>query len=233
MSFTYQIDAQQTFSRIDAINNNLYEEFKDWKYFSIIQCNDTVYNLEFGRSLTTEELTTLTNFLKSYVLPSFYKVFRYSIDAPMSTIKTNSSEYVLMSTMINSANTISEDPSIAVKLGSIKVVVNYHIENIQDFLQFDEYSSNTISIQFYDLTRSVILVESQVNINDILTTCKTEAQNGTTGSRDFFKSVQFYGLVNSCPSHDCIWQIKAKISTPLVNISLNGLQKMYYEVYYI
>jgi hypothetical protein len=234
-NFTYNIPFKegQTITKPSSFNMYLYDLWHNITKYDGANFDTTtrIADVHFFSELTTEQQDLLTQQVQAYVDPPYYKIFRQALDMPLTTENINSTEFVTVNTSINSA-TVVADQGTVVKLGGLKTVVKYTTDDVTQFANFDENSTNTVTVQFFDYTRQTVLVTNEININDILTAWKNDAINGGSGSRQQLKSSQFYGLIASCPIHDCIWQIRVKVTNPLVAVSLNGLQKLYYDIYY-
>ena len=114
-------------------------------------------------------------------------------------------------------------------MDSIKTIYEYYTDNVQNF---SNITSGSITLGIFDLTRNVCISHESIDLSTQLLQWNQLAQTGYTSSNSLYKSHQFYGLINSLTSFDCIWQFRIYVDPSLNNIMkirMHGLQKLFYQ----
>jgi hypothetical protein len=224
-SYTVQIPNVHKFNALDnLVRGNM-------PYFLGIMATEGDPSIEFvfSKELTTEELATFHGLVDNYVDPEFWYSLYKKESMPLTTQHINTTNQTEMTTFIMTPGE-SDGNS---RLESFKTVIEYRTQDVTAFANYDENTPLTVTLRLYCKTRNLVLHEETIDITDIALSWKAIANNNGTGSKYELRSWQIYGLYNKTPAdYDCIWQFIGSVSDPLLYISLNGLQKIYYTINY-
>jgi len=179
--------------------------------------------------LTSEQLATVTTLVNNYVDPPYFMNFSNTVSLPLHSHYTSDPDLTeidglfVLQTFIYQSN---QDTNQV--LDGLKTIVEYNTPNVQNYINS---TSGTVSVQLYDLTRNIIITQSQIDLGteNIATQWNDLAQTGSTIGNTIYKSHQFFGVSNRSTGYDCVWQLRARTSDPYFNIRLNGLQYIYYD----
>ena len=199
------------------------------KHFSTclgIGGGSTNVNVVFSSILTNEEQVSLSNLVSNYVNPSYWLDLDHTESAPLTTEFINSSTPSVLQSIIVSPY---GQPNIV--LDNFKSIIRYTTNNTSYFSNWD---SNIDPINFtlilHNYNNNSEIKSVTANINADIYNWKTMVQAGSNTLPDIYKTIQIYGLKDVVPGYDTIWLFKGSISNSNVNASLNGLQKLYYQV---
>ena len=172
---------------------------------------------------TLAELQTLVD---NYVDPDVFLVLKSTITDPANSKATSSTSPMVVQTFIFA----SRDTDGQGVLNSMKTVIEYSTPDVSTFAG-EELLECTTTFQIYCYTRSVLLTSVDVNVDDILASWQTMANNSETGPRSVFRSIQIEGLRTLVTDYDCIWQYKLAVSNTDVTARAHGIQWLYYDLY--
>lgn len=209
-----------------AFNDYLYRNFSFFEGFSQFEDIEIFY-ITFVAPLTTEQLENVTAAINAYQDPDYWLSLFKVESSGLYSQSTNSSTPVIASTFIMTPNDVT---SADIRLDSIKTIIHYHTDHVEDFVNFDDSSVNIVTISVFDITRNALLDSQDININYILNSWKNKAIANETGTVDKYVSHQVFGLHSILPDFDCIWQFKMSVSNPNVMICLNGLERIFYTL---
>lgn len=173
-----------------------------------------------SRDLTTEEQTTLTNLVNSYVDPDKWLVLHHTDNQFFSSDITSSQTPVVVQSFIVSPFNTSE-----YVMGCLKTIVKIDAVNAADFSDWNGSPNISYTLELFDFTNNQSVQTTTHVLNDIINGWK---QNNLTDPT--WETVQLYGLENMSPGSDSIWNIKLSVSDPRLAIQLNSMQKLYYTV---
>lgn len=187
-----------------------------------------VVEFVFNRELTAEELALFESLVTSYTDPEFWFTLAKRESMPLSTKPTSSTTPYELTTFIMTPGDVD-----SARLECFKTILEFRTSRVEDFVDFDESSVNTGHIRLYCATRHVTVAEETIDITPVLAQWKAMAVSGQTGHADTLKTLQIYGLYEKTPaSYDCVWKFLAWVSNPAVEMSMNGLEKIYYYINY-
>jgi len=179
---------------------------------------ENLIDIVFNRELTQEEHDNLTTLITNYVNPSYWLAFSRTDNMFVNSLPINSSIPSVAQTFI-----ISPYNQGFEVMGDMKTIIKY--ESTDTFSNFNSSIDNiTCTIQLFDYTNNNVIVNIESNINDIIDSWKNGQSNPT------WKTYQIYGLKDANPGSDAIWQIKLSVSDPRVNVTLNGMQRIFYNI---
>jgi hypothetical protein len=114
-------------------------------------------------------------------------------------------------------------------MGELKTIIKYDCSDVSTFADWNSETDPPVecTLQLYDYTNNNVVYTHVQNINFLVQDWK---DNGTNDP--YWKTLQIYGLKDAVPGSDAIWQIKLAISDPRINVSLNGMQRIFYNVEY-
>lgn len=176
--------------------------------------------LVFNRELTEAEIAQLTTLVTNYVSPTYWLRLSHTDNQFLNSPATNSTDlHVCQSFIISPYNTAD------VVMGDLKTIIKYETNDHTAFADWDPQTNPiTFTLQLFDYTQNQVIYTTTQNITDIITNWK----NGS--SEAYWRTVQIYGMKDASPGSDAIWQIKLSISDPRVYVSLNGMQRIFYNV---
>jgi len=173
--------------------------------------------------LSPLDLETATTTIDSYVDPESFLIFKQAYNNPMST-KFNTDESLIIDGKKVMQTFIFTKPILDnLILDSLKTVVEY---NCPDTSLFDLQSGESITLQIYDITRDVEILNRTILLDEI----ETKWNGLLVGSDTVFRSAFFGGLQYALPDHDCVWQICVECSNTNFRVRLNSLQQLFYEI---
>ena len=175
--------------------------------------------------LSAEEEARYASIVNAYVDPSYWLEFNHTDNHFLKTNKVNSTSNTVISTFIVSPYADAQNGTV---MGSMKTVVGYTTSDITHFLGWDGESPMTLTLELYDYSQGQVIQTLVQDVADVATAWRSRARLGESGSAQIWRSLQIYGLKDANPGSDCIWQFRAKVSNPLLDASLDGLQRLYY-----
>lgn len=191
--------------------------------------NSLTYTIVVPDGTSEEIQNSLINSFASYSEPERWFMFHHSDDHFLTTQEISSTDYQLVQSYIQSPN--SDDAAAAgstdkTVLCDMKVIAHVSTTDTSLFSSLDlENEPVTISFKVHDKTRNVDIAEETVSINEFVSAWQTQSPSGPV---EDFKTIQLYGLRDQTATYACIWQFFVKVSNPNVNVTLNGIQKLYY-----
>lgn len=204
--------------------NQYVENMFSGNYIGLNYSGGTVYDFNFKKQLTQEQRTQLDTLVANYTDPESWLVLNHKESMPMTTNNCNSIDFTNLHTFIMTCGTEYASPC-----SDFKTIINCNTPAIEAFADYDENSNDTITLQIYCSTRDIVVIEEVIDVTNILKEWKTLANNGQTGYAQKYMSKQIYGIADKIPSDfDCVWSFIGKVSNPLFQFSLNGLQKLFY-----
>lgn len=221
----YTIATPSAIQKWGAFNDYM---IKNCSYFEGFMQSPDGTNLDIlaKRELTQQEQDDMFALIGAYTDPAYWMQLAYVQDMPMHTHPIANPNYEVLTTFIMSHQ--NQDES---RIDSIKSVIMICTDNVENFGDYDSAETHSITLDIYDYTRGVVLSSVTSNLQNFYTAFKNQANADKTGFHSEWHSVQFYGLKDSLPNYDCIWQFRAKIdSARQACVSLNGLQKLYYYI---
>ena len=226
MSFSYPFEKQVT--KADAFDSYLKKNVSwpsDYQGLSTSQNQAVIFVM---RELTTEEQTDLQTLVNNYTDPAVWLTFDHVETMAMHSHYTDDTDNhiidgqdVLQTFIFCNMNT----PDTV--LDSLKTIVEY---KCNDLSTFAASTDGNITLSLYDVTRDVQILSSTIELNEIATRWNTLAEQNVT--KDVvFRSAQFYGLMNTVPNYDCVWQLRGSVEPPgSFTYRVNGLQYIFYNV---
>lgn len=186
--------------------------------------DDPIIRIFFNRELTEEEHTLLTSRINAYVSPTYFLRFSHTDNAFLESSPTNSTIPIVVQSFI-----ISPYNTADLVMGELKTIIKYECDNLSVFDSFNPEQDPpfTCTLQLYDYTNNNVIYTATENINFIVQQWKTDNK-----SDPYWKTLQIYGLKDVAPGSDAIWQIKLSVSDPRINVCLNGMQRIFYNVEY-
>jgi len=179
-------------------------------------------------TVTEEDWVAIQLALQSYTEPVEYLILHHTDDHFLNTIETNSNDLTVLQSFIQSppvTDLMSDKANIPMVLNDMKVICCLRVDNSSVLTSWDSVNDPiTITFQIYDKTRDTIISTQTLDISNIALNFK----NGTTTVD--YKTVQIYGLRDVIDTYSCIWQFRTSISNSNIYLSINGAQKLYYQV---
>lgn len=117
-------------------------------------------------------------------------------------------------------------------LDSIKLVVECSTSNTAGFATYDVETSKDhfIGVELYNFTSKRTLLSEEVDIRDVFAEWKSRNDPYRTPATTW-TSVQLFEISNLLPkTDDAIWQIKLCVKRPDIDVAINSVQNIYYEV---
>ena len=213
-------------SILDALDN--YLKTNDAPLYVNINVSGTTVTVNTSDTLTSEQLTTLTNLVNSYLEPPYYLTFARTESNALHSHYTNDSDLVeatngskIVQTMIfTNRNTLNGEV-----LDCAKTILEFSTSNIQDFINT---TTGSTELSIYDITRDYLISTQTIDISNIATQWNALAQAGITTGNTVFQSTVCPGLLNKTTNYDCIWQFRLT-SSPFFNVRMNGLQYIFFN----
>ena len=184
--------------------------------------SSTEVSVIFKTELSQEDQTLLHDLVEAYVNPSYWLDLDHTESAPLTSPPTNSSDLVVLQSIIVSS--LSGNPNIV--LANMKSIIRYSTQNPTYFQTWDPIEAPIIfTLEIYNYTTQSLVKTVSTNVTNEIQAWKTD-----NTAPDIFKTVQIYGLKDLIPNFDCIWLFKGSINNSNVYASMNGLQKLYYQL---
>lgn len=178
--------------------------------------------------LSMEEHQQLLDLINAYTDPEYWLQLANVEDLLLSTKPMASMDIQVFTSFINSYK--RPDETVC---DSIKSIVQVSTTNVEQFANYEaDDTADMVTLQIFDYTRGVLISQVIRSMQPSFSYFKELAANGYTGVSKHYQSVQFYGLKNSMPNHDCIWQLRASRSTNYQDVAIcfQGFQKLFYYV---
>jgi hypothetical protein len=178
--------------------------------------------------LSIEEHQLLLDKIADYNDPEYWMQLANVEDLLLATNPVASVDMYVFTSFINSYRMVNETVC-----DSIKSIVQITTNSVEQFANYvPDTNTDTVTLQIFDYTRGIVISEITRSMQPSFSYFKEQANNGYTGVSKHYSSVQFYGLKNSMPNYDCIWQLRASRSTNYqdVAISFQGFQKLFYYI---
>jgi hypothetical protein len=205
--------------------------FNDWciKNIPLFSGNatkqdDPNFAITFIRALTDQELADITAQMQAHSDPPYWLSLAKVESMNLSCGLTNTSATIPVNTFIFCPNDLTDS-----KLDSLKILVHYQTLAIENFINFDESTTNTLTIELFCMTRNIILKVAIIDINSVLSEWKTKANNSETGEVNRWKTSQLYNMHTLVANYDCVWQFRVGVSNPLVYVALDSLERIFYD----
>lgn len=214
--FRYYVKNISNNKFIGELINNLQENNPMVKIIAIVE------------NITEEDWNLIGLALLNYIEPNEALILHHTDDHFLNTIETNSQELLVLQSFIQSphiTDMASNKLNVPTVLNDIKIICCLRV-NDNNVLSSWNQAIDPISIQFqiYDKTRNIIVSNQIIDISDTVLNLKNGAELKE------FKTLQIYGVKDKIDTYSCIWQFKASISNPNIYLSINGVQKLYYEI---
>lgn len=202
---------------------------KHLSFYEGFNQSGTTVNISTKQELSQTEYQEMLDKIAAYTDPIIWLQLSSVEDMQMHTHAVSSSNIEVINTFINSY----EKPDNSF-MDSMKTIFQCETSHVEDFIDYDStlHMNDRATFQLYDFTRNAVLKEVKPSLNTAFEYFKTQAQAGKTGHISHWQSLQLYGLGNTMPNYDCIWQFRAARETSYSNVevSLQGIQKLYYYI---
>jgi len=178
--------------------------------------------------LTLEQQTQLEALVRAYVDPAIYYQYQYSetiTGFSQSTTENNLMDvqsFIFPSKTLPNGDNAQSDGTV---LDAIKSIVKMTMDDVS---QASDFTSGSVVIQMYDVTRDIEICTQTMDITSIMAGWKADALANKTGLVTKYKSFMLGGLANKSTNFDCIWVLRLSVSDPRIRIRLNGFQKLFY-----
>lgn len=212
-----------SFTKPLAFSNYISEKFPDINP-NVINVVDNYVTIQFSNTLTDMQQENIQTYIDNYKDPAYFLSLIETQNQCLNTIKINDPLPQIVQTFILSPQT---DPTLVI--ADMKTIIQISLDDISK-LQIVGNESIVITITLFDLTRNIQITQILCDITSQIGTWNNMLSNGTTGPVYAWKSVQIYGLKDSMPDHDCIWQFKLSVNNANVNVSLTCLQNLIYSI---
>lgn len=181
-------------------------------------------------SLSTDELTTLTNLVNNYVEPIYYFPGKWGIiNNPTRSTSTNDITPNLVFTWIYPGQLSvlgGQTKGPGGVINEIKTLVQYDID---DITTASAITNPTVTIEIFDSTRNYSVVTEVIDASSVVSGWVTKAQNGATGTASTTNSMMFYDMWGHFPNYDVILNFIVTVSDPKITVTLNTLQYICYN----
>ena len=184
-----------------------------------VSTNDDQLIISTEHELTVSELELLTVLVNGYTDPAIFLQLSHTENLSGVSQSTSSSTLTDVQALIFPSNINTDNGT---KIDAVKTILKV----TADLAQIADLNEATATIQIHDYTRDVLISTITVNLGEILAEWKASEE---TGSVLAYKSVMFSGLINKCTNYDLIWSFRLSVSDSRLNVSLNGLQKLFYN----
>lgn len=190
------------------------------------------------KELPPDQEAELTRAVQEYKDPSSWWTLHSTENLFLGTPLVNSQEPTVVQTFIVSP----PSSDTAGVLDSIKTMLLCQCTDVRDFEFWNSDNNNTddaagpasgarcwATIELYDLTQMQTVVKHEQSLDDVCSEWRALAvDKHASGKGESWKAVQLYGLKGMMPGADAVWQFKLHVSNPMISVSLNGMQKLYY-----
>ena len=218
-SFVFTKELHVTAAFTDYMQKNFGDAF--YSVDGVPPFDQPLIRVNFNRDLTADEQSRLSTLVADYVSPAYWLVLDHTDNAFLSTPPTNSSDPIVCQSFIISPYNVG-----SIVMGDVKTIIQYSTPDLSVFADWDPQTTPiTCTIEIYSYTQNKSVVVVTTNINDVVSSWL----NDNTAD-PCWRSIQLYGLKDASPGSDEIWQLKLSVSDPRVFISLNSLQRLYYNV---
>ncbi len=206
--------------------NKLFPEYSQENIENIgLLTNQNGITIIFSSELNTELLNRLNNFVENYTDPEVYLTLVESLSDSARTRTTNSLTLEPVSTFILSSKSANQNNVF----NSLKTIIELDCESTAPFASLENTTGN-ITIRIYDITRNIIIDTFNIDISNYILKWKNLALNNIFDKQVEYRTFQVEGLRNKTAEHDCIWQFQLAVSNSNINLTLNSLQYLYYNV---
>jgi hypothetical protein len=227
MAFQYPFT--KTVTKADAFDAYLKQYISWLSDYQGASTTDVQVIIFVDRQLTTQEQTDLQTLIDNYTDPAVWLTFDHVETMALHSHFTDDvdnliidGQDVLQTYIFCNRNT----PQTV--LDSMKTIVEYKCADVSAFAN---NTTGNITLSLYDISRDVEILSGNIELAEIGTRWNTLAQQGNVTSDTVFRSVQFYGLMNTVPNYDCVWQIRGSTEPPgTFTYRINGLQYIFYNV---
>lgn len=179
--------------------------------------------VHFPGVLTDDQRASYQTLFNNYQEPPYYLWLNRTENQCLYTETINSPEPTIVQTFI-----VSPQASSNLTLGDMKTVIEIMMPDVSQ-LQYDSTNPVTVTVTLYDITRNVEINQTICDVSTIVQGWHSEQQSGASGRVSGWQSLQIYGLTDSLPDFDCIWQFKLSINDASINASLTSLQNLIYN----
>lgn len=180
----------------------------------------------FSDVLSESDQASLSNLVSSYSNPPYWLELDHTESSPLMTNAITSTSNVIMQSVI-----VSQYGQTNIVLDNMKTIVRYSTENPAYFATWNSNIDPIVfNLSINNYTTNNIVTDISANINTDVATWKQMAIAGSNTLPDIFKTIQIYGLKDKIPNYDCIWLFQGSITNSNVAVSLNSLQKLFYQI---
>lgn len=213
-----------------AMYDNLLKEFPEFSTSNpdnvgLSTENYSSATVSFITELNEEQIQRLNNFIANYVDPDVYLTLTQSLSDSARTRSTNSLTLEPVSTFILSSKSADQNNTF----NSLKTIIELDCSSTEPFSSLQDTTS-FVTIQIYDITRNLVIGTFNVDISNYILKWKNLALNNVFDKQVEYKTFQVEGLRLLTADHDCIWQFRIAVSNTNINVTLNSLQYLYYNV---
>ncbi len=178
--------------------------------------------------LDSTQLAALDANVRSYTDPAIYYQFEYAetiTGFSQSTISNQLEDvqsFIFPSKTLPNGDNAESDGKV---FNAIKSILKLTMGDVAQALEF---TSGSVTIELYDITRDFQIGIQTIDITPFLLEWKAAALANQTGLVNKYKSFIFSGLDSNGTNYDTIWVFRLSVSEPKVRVRLNGFQKLFY-----
>ena len=218
-SFVFTKDLHITAAFVEFMQKNFGDAF--YSVDGVPPFDQPLIRINFNRELSVEEQATLNTLVAGYESPAYWLVLDHTDNAFLSTPPTNSNEPIVCQSFIISPYNLG-----SIVMGDVKTIVQYTTPDLSAFSDWDpETTPITCQIEMYSYTQNKSVTSVTTNIDDVVLSWVDN-----TAVSPCWRSIQLFGLKDASPGSDEIWQLQLSVSDPRVFVSVNSLQRLYYNV---
>lgn len=227
MAYSYAFP-EKTVAIPDALDHHVRTSV-DWaSHYQGLETNPLV--VLSAVELTETQQVALTALIDGYADPAQWLTFDHTTVTPMHSHYTTDASNVLSDGLYVLQTLIfANQNSFDMVLDAIKTVVEYHCPNPVAFGADTE--EGYITLQIFDLTRSVVVCSQTVALGQIADDWNALALANSTTPVTAFRTAMFYGIAPMTTGYDCVWQVRGSVSNPAsFTYRINSLQYLFYNV---
>lgn len=214
----FQYTYNKEITKLPAFDDYLRKQYDPVVYNGAATSGNTTIVI-MNRELTEAEQELLTTRVNAYTDPAVFLIYNRTESSPIFSHFANSSTPTPIQTLIFTNR--NEDRYV---LDGCKTILEYYTDDVTLFQNADD--NNTINFQMYDVTRNWLLVDETIDLAFVVNKWKSLSN----GSDTVYKSIYINGLHEKAPNYDCIWQFRISVSNPNMQVRMNGLQYIFYDV---